>query len=56
MQATKQLQEKFILCLTREEAEWLKGVMQNSLKANESELDSELRSGYFNALQRALEG
>jgi len=53
MRYTKEMIERFTLTVDRDEVEWLRGYVQNAL-AEESELDSEMRSRYFHAIDRLL--
>lgn len=56
MQATKEIQERFLLTVSREEAEWLKGLVQNppGNLCDEDEQNAEMRSRYFHAIDRVL--
>ena len=51
MQVTKEIQERFLLEVNREEAEWLIGEMQ---QISDNEDDREMRSRYFHAMDRVL--
>ncbi len=58
MQATKEIKERFLLEISREEAEWLKGLVQNPPgdihPDNEDKYQAEMRSRYFHAIDRVL--
>lgn len=41
---------KTILTLDDEEAQWLRGVMQNPVNGNDSTTDAEMRERFFNAM------
>lgn len=58
MKAIEQTRKTFHLTLQEEEAEWLRGVMQNPLYGQtpeeESEEDNRMRRAFFDAVKSAI--
>jgi len=50
MRSAKRVTETIILELNEQEAQWLRGYMQNSLLADETPEDYEMRGKFFDAV------